>query len=108
MSTLAALSRHSGALALGINHFGKAVETDTRGSSAEEDRADVVLALLGDKAISGEVTNTRLAVRKNRAGPGGRELPFSVRSVELGTDQDGEAVTSLVSETPHPDDGARR
>src|SRR5262249_24986313 len=78
----------------GIDHFGKAVETGVRGSSAKEGRSDVVLALLGDKAISGEVTNTRLAVRKNRAGPGGRELPFTVRSVEMGTDDDGRAIPS--------------
>jgi AAA domain len=90
------LSRLTGALVLGVDHFGKAVETGTRGSSAKEGRADVVLALLGDKAISGEITNTRLAVRKNRAGPGGRELPFSVRSVDLGTGENGEPVTSLV------------
>ena len=58
----------------------------------------MVLALLGDKAVSGEITNTRLAVRKNRAGPGGRELPFGVRSVDLGTDENGEPITSLVIE----------
>ena len=98
MRRCAELSRRSGALVLGIDHFGKAAETGTRGSSAKEGRADVVLALLGDKAISGEVTNTRLAVRKNRAGPGGRELPFSVRSIDMGADDNGEPVTSLVIE----------
>jgi AAA domain len=98
MRRCAELSRLTGALVLGIDHFGKAVETGTRGSSAKEGRADVVLALLGDKAISGEVTNTRLAVRKNRAGPGGRELPFGVRSVDMGTDENGEPITSLVIE----------
>jgi AAA domain len=98
MRRCAELSRRAGALVLGIDHFGKAAETGTRGSSAKEGRADVVLALLGDKAISGEVTNTRLAVRKNRAGPGGRELPFSVRSVDMGTDPNGEPITSLVIE----------
>jgi len=103
MHRCAQLSQLTGALVLGVDHFGKAVETGTRGSSAKEGRADVVLALLGDKAISGEITNTRLAVRKNRAGPGGRELPFSVRSVELGTDANGEAITSLVIEwSGHP------
>jgi hypothetical protein len=98
MHRCAQLSQLTGALVLGVDHFGKAAETGTRGSSAKEGRADVVLALLGDKAISGEITNTRLAVRKNRAGPGGRELPFSVRSVDLGTDANGEPITSLVIE----------
>ena len=30
--------------------------------------------------------------------PGGRELPFGVRSVDLGTDENGEPITSLVIE----------
>ena len=98
MHRCAQLAQLTGALVLGVDHFGKAIETGTRGSSAKESRADVVLALLGDKAISGEVTNTRLAVRKSRGGPGGRELPFGVRSVDLGTDENGEPITSLVIE----------
>jgi hypothetical protein len=79
MSRLAALSRTTGALVLGIDHFGKAVETGTRGSSAKEAAADVVLALLGDRNIGGVVTNTHLALRKSRAGPSGAEYPFTVR-----------------------------
>lgn len=98
MGRCAELSRRAGALVIGIDHFGKTIETGTRGSSAKEARADVVLALLGDKAISGEIANTRLAVRKNRGGPGGRELPFCVRSVDLGTDANGEPITSLAIE----------
>jgi hypothetical protein len=98
MGRLAGLARQTGALVLGIDHFGKAIETGTRGSSAKEGRADVVLALLGDKSVSGEVTVTRLAVRKNRSAPSGREHAFKVRSVELGTDQEGRPITSLVIE----------
>src|SRR5215470_1463529 len=47
--TLAELTKATGAFVLGVDHFGKAVETGTRGSSAKEDAADVVLALLGDR-----------------------------------------------------------
>ena len=107
MRRCAELSKLTGALVLGIDHFGKAVETGTRGSSAKEGRADVVLALLGDKGISGEVTNTRLAVRKNRAGPGGRELPFTVRSVDVGTDENDKPITSLVIEWSGQDGAVR-
>jgi hypothetical protein len=87
MRRCADLSRLTGALVLGIDHFGKAVETGTRGSSAKEGRADVVLALLGDKDISGKVSNTRLCVRKNRAGPTGAEFPFTVRVINLSADE---------------------
>ena len=96
MTRCAELARRTGAFVVGVDHFGKAVETGTRGSSAKEGRADVVLALLGDKAVSGEVANTRLAVRKNRAGPSGRELSFAPRVIELGTDESGRQITSLV------------
>jgi hypothetical protein len=67
--------------------------THTRGSSAKEAAADVALALLGEKAVSGEVANVRLAVRKNRAGPSGQEIPFAMRTVEISTEP---KITSLV------------
>lgn len=95
MGRLAALARDTGTLVLGIDHFGKAVETGTRGSSAKEAAADVVLALLGDRAISGSVSNTRLAVRKLRAGASGSEYPFGVRPAEVET-ANGETAGSLV------------
>jgi AAA domain len=109
MSRLAALSQTTGALVLGIDHFGKAIETGTRGSSAKEAAADVVLALLGDRNVGGVVSNTHLALRKSRAGPSGAEYPFTVRQVEAAPGRDGEAVTSLVidwSEVRHPAPGA--
>ena len=59
MKALATLAKEARAFVLGIEHFGKAVETGTRGSSAKEASADVVLALLGDKSISGAVVDTR-------------------------------------------------
>jgi hypothetical protein len=96
MTRLATLSRISGALVLGIDHFGKTVETGTRGSSAKEAAADVVLALLGDRTVSGAVSNMRLALRKSRAGQSGAEYPFAVRLVEIADGRDGEAVSSLV------------
>ena len=98
MAALAEISRATGAFVLGIDHFGKAVETGTRGTSAKEAAADVVLALLANKSISGEVTNPRLCVRKRRGGPSGVEYQFATKIVELGTDEDGERLTSLAIE----------
>jgi hypothetical protein len=98
MSALAEISRATGTFALGVDHFGKAVETGTRGTSAKEAAADVVLALLANKLISGEVTNPRLCVRKRRGGPAGIEYQFATKVVELGTDEDGERLTSLTIE----------
>jgi hypothetical protein len=108
MSILSGLSRQTGALALGIDHFGKMTETGTRGSSAKEGHADVVLALLGDRELNGTISNTRLALRKLRDGISGLELPFAPRDVTIGTDEDGVAITRKVldwdKQAPTPDD----
>ena len=96
MSVLSRLSERTGALAVGLDHFGKVVETGTRGSSAKEGHADVVLAVLADRELSGTVTNTRLAVRKMREGASGLEIPFTAQKVEIGTDPDGDPITRVV------------
>jgi hypothetical protein len=96
MSVLRILSKHTGALVAGVDHFGKVVETGTRGSSAKEGAADTVLALLANRELSGDVKNTRLAVRKQRDGVSGFEIPFTARMVETGTDDDGDPVTAPI------------
>ncbi len=96
MNCLAELSRRTGALVLGVDHFGKMAETGTRGTSAKEAAADVILALLGSKEITGVVTNTRLAVRKVREGEAGREIAFTARVKELGLDAHGKPRTAPV------------
>ena len=96
MSVLGNVSKETGALVIGVDHFGKVVETGTRGSSAKEGSADTVLALLGDKAASGAISNVRLAARKRRGGVSGEEFPFKTEIVDIGVDEDGEKVTTLV------------
>jgi len=102
MSTLAGLSESTGALVVGVDHFGKVVETGTRGSSAKEGAADVVLVLLADRELGGGVKNTRLAVRKQRDGISGFEIPFTVRTVETGEDEDGDPLTAQVIDWQEP------
>ena len=96
MSVLRILSKHTGALVAGIDHFGKVVETGTRGSSAKEGAADTVIALLADRELSGGIKNTRLAVRKQRDGVSGFEIPFTARMVKTGTDEDGDPSTAPI------------
>ena len=113
MAALGEISRATSTFVLGIDHFGKAPETGTRGTSAKEAAADVVLALLADKALSGEVTAPTLCIRKRRGGPAGVEHPFTVKSVSLGQDEDGEELTSLAIDfsaavAPPADDEAGR
>ena len=96
MNTLRQVARTAGCFVLAVDHFGKAVETGTRGSSSKEGAADVVLALLGDKSIGGEVTNTRLALRKRRGGANGQEFPFRPRVVDMGVDKYAKPMSTLV------------
>ena len=97
MNVLKALAQTLGCFVLGVDHFGKNVEAGTRGASSKESASDLVLACLGDKSLNGSVTNTRLAVRKNRGGQQGQEYPFTLRIVEAPEpDEDGEPITTMV------------
>jgi hypothetical protein len=102
MSAISALAKHTGAVVVGIDHFGKVVETGTRGSSAKEGAADTVLALLADRELSGGVKNTRLAVRKQRDGLSGIEIPFTVQTIETGADDDGDPITAQIIDWQAP------
>jgi hypothetical protein len=106
-NTLKSVAKRMRCFVFGVDHFGKAVETGTRGTSAKEASADVVIAMLGEKAVSGEVTNTRLALRKRRGGPNGEEHPFKARWKDMGVDSFGKPMSTLVldwstAETPQP------
>jgi hypothetical protein len=97
MNVLKALAQTLGCFVLGVDHFGKNVEAGTRGASSKESASDLVLACLGEKSLSGSVSNTRLAVRKNRGGQQGQVHPFTLRVVEAPEpDEDDEPVTSMV------------
>jgi hypothetical protein len=96
MNTLKTVAKQTGAFVFGVDHFGKAIETGTRGTSAKEGSADVVIAMLGDKSVSGEVTNTKLALRKRRGGANGEAHPFTARKIDMGPDQFGKPMSTLV------------
>jgi AAA domain-containing protein len=97
MNVLRAVAQELKCFVLGIDHFGKNLEAGTRGASSKESSGDLVLACLGDKQLSGSVTNTRLAVRKHRGGRQGQEYPFSLRMVEApDKDEDGDPIITMV------------
>ncbi len=96
MSVLDAAAREAEAFVLAVDHFGKDVTTGTRNSSAKEGAADAVLALLGDRDIAGNVSNSRLAVRKVRGAPTGEAIPFKMREVIVYENAGYDAVTTLV------------
>ena len=97
MNVLAQVAALANCCVLGVDHFGKNVDSGTRGASAKEASAAVVLAVLGTRELSGRVTNTRVALRKVRGAPQGEEYWFTVRKVEAPEpDEDGEPVSTLV------------
>jgi hypothetical protein len=91
-----------------VDHFGKDPKTGTRGTSVKETNADVIFALLADKAITGEVTNTKLAVRKIRSGANGREFPFTPRVIEIETGGPHVTASTLVLDWGPTDQPHRR
>ena len=109
MNVLKAVAQAIGCFVLGIDHFGKNLEAGTRGASSKEAAGDLVLACLGDKELSGNVINTRLAVRKNRGGQQGKEYPFTLRMVQAPElDEDGEPTSTMVVDwVPAPPGGAQ-
>jgi AAA domain len=96
MKVLSALAKQTGTFVLGLDHFGKAVETGTRGASSKEGDIDVVLALVGDRSIGGAISNVKLYARKRRTGASGEEFPLRTKVVDMGVDEDGESITTLV------------
>ncbi|MBN6820707.1 AAA family ATPase, partial [Methylobacterium organophilum] len=96
MNVLEQLAQRVQAFVLGVDHFGKSVETGTRGSSAKEAAADTVLAALGTKDEAGNVSNTRLAVRKVRGARTGQEIPYDVEVITIGEDRWGDPITTCI------------
>ena len=97
MNVLKTVAQTLNCFVLAVDHFGKNLEAGTRGAYSRESAGDLVLACLGEKELSGSVTNTRLAVRKHRGGRQGQEYPFTLRIVEAPEpDEDGEPITTMV------------
>jgi len=96
MAMLAQLSAETGALVLGVDHFGKDVETGTRGTSAKEAAAESILALIGKREVTGKMTDLRMGIRKVKDGEQGRIIPFRLERIDCGVDEDGDAVTTCV------------
>lgn len=73
-----------------VHHAGKNLALGARGHSSLRAAMDYEIEI----ERSGEARTLR--VRKNRDGSDAAELGFQLQSVEIGTDQDGEPITSCV------------
>src|SRR4029453_13965544 len=72
-NTLRFIANHGRAFVCTVDHYGKVVESGTRGSSGREGNADTALATLAEREITGTISQTRMAARKQRDGASGFE-----------------------------------
>jgi hypothetical protein len=100
VSHLFKLSDATGALLIGVDHYGKDQGAGLRGSSAKRGHVETVLSCLGDRDKNGNgddhLTNLRLKFEKIRDGEEGRIVPYRLRPIEWGLDEDGDPVTTCV------------
>lgn len=81
-----------GGLVLLVHHTGKDATKGLRGHSSIGAALDVVIE------VSRTEDRREWRVQKSKDGEDGETHPFSLRSVDLGVDEDGEAITSCVVE----------
>jgi hypothetical protein len=93
---LGKLSDATGALSIVIDHFGKNQQAGLRGSSAKRAGVETVLACVCDRDKQNNATNLRMWFEKIRDGEEGRIIPYRLRPVQWGVDEDGEPVSSCV------------
>jgi len=86
------------ALVVPIHHYGKNAAVGLRGASAWRANADFVLSVMADiDPQTGNVTNRQLAIAKDRDGAQGPLTGFTLKPVELGADELGNAWGSMVA-----------
>jgi hypothetical protein len=96
ISDLGRMSEETGALAVNVDHYGKDQGAGLRGSSAKRAGADTVLACLVDRDKDDRPTNHRMVFEKIRDGEEGRIVPYRLKQVDMGMNEDGDRVTSCV------------
>jgi RecA-family ATPase len=96
ISGLNKLSNETGALVIGVDHYGKDQGQGLRGSSAKRGHVETVLACLVDRDKDEKPTNHRLLFEKIRDGEEGRVIPYRLKQVDLGRDEDGDPLNTCV------------
>ena len=96
ISDLGRMSEETGALAVNVDHYGKDQGAGLRGSSAKRAGADTVLACLVDHDNGDRPHNHRMVFEKIRDGEEGRVVPYRLRQVQMGLNEDLEPETTCV------------
>jgi RecA-family ATPase len=93
---LGRLSDATGALAINVDHMGKDQEAGLRGTSAKRDCVETIVTCLIDRDKKNKPKNHRLQLFKIRDGEEGRTIPYRLRPVDMGVDEDGDVVSTCV------------
>ena len=102
VSGLSRLSDVTGALAINVDHFGKDQDAGLRGSSAKRGHVETILACLVDRNKDDKPTNHRMKFEKIRDGEEGRIIPYRLKPIDWGVDEDGDPIsTRVVQWEPH-------
>jgi AAA domain len=96
VSGLNKLSDTTGALVIGVDHYGKDQQAGLRGSSAKRGHVETILACLVDRDKDENPKNHRLKFEKIRDGEEGRIVPYRLKPVSCGLDEDGDPVSTCV------------
>ena len=108
VSHCARIHKHTGALVILVHHSGKDPTTGARGSSVLKAAADVEIEVVRTKEYRAA------KVAKMKDGDDSGEFRFTLPVLELGENEDGDAITSCVvqyldsgASTPVPTDGLK-
>jgi hypothetical protein len=96
ISSLETLRHRTGAHVMLVHHLGKDAAKGARGHSSITAAVDTIITIEPEK--DGDQTSPFIIARgfRQREMQGGREFPFTLQLVELGTDSDGDRVTTRV------------
>jgi hypothetical protein len=98
VSGLNRLSDVTGALAINVDHMGKDQDAGLRGTSAKRDCVETIVTCLIDRDRNNKPINHRLQLFKIRDGEEGRIIPYRLKPIDMGVDEDGEPITTCVVE----------
>jgi hypothetical protein len=96
-SHLHRLSDETGALVIDVDHMGKDQDAGLRGTSAKRDAPETILTCLLDRdKRSNRAINHRMQLFKVRDGEEGRIIPYRLKPIDMGRDEDGDLVSTCV------------